>query len=549
MPGKWWPIAKAEFLVRTVKLHVARKILYPALIGISLLFVLFATPRIIGFFLGEFGVGFEILLATSLPGLMRTFILVIWLMILVLPMSNSLENTKTDQWEIMFSRNVKTRDILFGTYLGKIPVYGLVALILSSIVVAPFAYVYNVSIPGQLLMYLVLIIFAITTLWISNVLTTAIQSKIGQSPRGDDIAKALSWAMVPIIMIPAMGSLYWTNQLVSLLGLEVSMILPSTWVADLLSWIAVTTSTTLPPSSILNINNYWFQISPLISLVLVSGFTVAVYYFGFKSADSIFTLGSGLGSKKVITVGKENFAIRGVRKVFGATFGVIMATSLKDYTRKLQNVAKISYAVFLSLLIPLLLAFGPLTTIVNDPIFIPIMTCLMLGMMLGVFGGIVFGGIGLLDSRSQLWILKSAPRGVPKFIAARVFSYMMLGSIIAIIPAMFSGILLQFTPILMVTIVLYVYSIIVSGIFIGVGITAFNPSYDDSSSSAFVINTIATIFITMIALMSGLIPGIITAINSGTIAPALVIAAVPAPIVGLIILFAGTIKLTISEVV
>ncbi len=548
MPGKWWPIAKAEFLVRTVKLHKARKILYPALVGFSILFALFVTPSIISFLLGEYGTGFEIILSTSLPGLMRTFILVIWLFILIIPISNSLENTKTDQWEILFSSNVKTRDILFGTFLGKIPVYGLFSLILSSVVVAPFVYVYNVTIPGQLLMYVILIFFAITTIWISNVICTAIQAKIGQSPRGDDIAKALSWAMVPIIMIPAMGSLYWTGQIVSLLGLEISMILPSTWIADILSWIAVNASN-LPPSSIFNIQNYWFQFSPIISLALICVFTIVVYFFGFRGADTVFTLNSGLGSKKVITVGSENIAIRGVRKLFGAKFGIIMVTSLKDYTRKLQNVAKISYAIFLSLLIPLLLAFGPLTAVVDEPIFIPVMTCLTLGMMLGIFGGVVFGGVGLLDSRDQLWILKSAPRGVQKFIAARVFSYMMLGSIIAIIPAVFSGVLLQFTPSLMIMIILYVYSIIVSGIFIGVGITAFNPSYEDSSSSAFTINTIATIFITMIALMVGLIPGVVTAITSGTIGPALTIAAIPAPIVGLLILFAGTIKLTISEVV
>jgi len=455
---------------------------------------------------------------------------------------------KTDQWEILFSNNVKTRDILFGTFVGKIPIYGLLSLILSSVIVAPFVYVYNVSIIGQLLMYSIVIPFAITTIWISNVISTALQAKIGQSPRGDDIAKALSWAMIPIIMIPAMGSMYWTGQMIALMGLEFSMILPSTWVADVLTWISVNSSN-LPPSSIFNINSYWFQISPYISLILVGVFSAAVFVIGFRSADSLFSLGSGLGSKKVITVGPENFAIRGVRRIFGATFGVIMATSLKDYTRKLQNVAKISYAIFLSMLIPLLLAFGPLTTVVDDPIFIPVMTCISIGMMLGIFGGVVFGGIGLLDSQDQLWILKSAPNGVPKFILARVLSYMMLGSIIAMIPALFAGVLLQLTMSTIVIMILYVYSIVMAGIFIGVGITAFNPSYEDSSSSAFVVNTIATIFVTMIALIVGLVPGVIMAISQGVLGPALTIAAIPAPLIGLIILFAGTIKLNISEVV
>ncbi|MHA1636035.1 MAG: hypothetical protein ACTSUZ_15905, partial [Candidatus Thorarchaeota archaeon] len=531
-----------------VKLHKARKILYPGLVGFCLLISLFGVPYIISFFLGELGNAFEIVLATSLPSVMRTIMLVIWLFVLIIPISNSLENTKTDQWEILFSSNVKTKDILFGTYLGKIPIYGLFSLILSSVLVSLFTFSYGVSIVGQLLMYSIILLFALTTLWMSNCITTAIQAKIGQSPRGDDISKALSWAMIPIVMIPAMGSMYWSSQLVGLMGLELSMILPSTWVADLLTYISVNTSNLLP-SSIANIQTYWFQISPVVSLCLIGAFSAAVYYFGIKSADSLFTLGSGLGSKKVQTVGKENIAIRGIRRIFGVHFGVIMVTSFKDYTRKLQNVAKISYAIFLSMMIPLLLAYGPLTNIVDDPIFIPVMTCLMIGVMLGIFGGVVFGGIGLLDSQDQLWILKGAPNGVPKFIAARVLSYMMLGSIIAIIPATFAGVLLNFPLSTIVIMNLYVYSIIMAGIFIGVGLTAFNPSYDDSSSSAYVVNTIATIFITMIALIAGLIPGIIMAITQGVLAPALAMAAIPAPIVGLVILFAGTIKLNVSEVV
>ncbi|MHA1614173.1 MAG: hypothetical protein ACTSYJ_04965 [Candidatus Thorarchaeota archaeon] len=548
MAGTWWPIAKAEFLVRTVKLHRARKILYPLLVGFCLLFSLFATPNIVTFFLGEFGAGVDLFLATSLPGLMRTLVLVIWLVILIIPISNSLENVKTDQWDILFSNNVKTRDILLGTYVGKLPIYGLLGLILSSIIVVPFVLIYNVSIIGQLFMYSITILFAITTIWLSNVISTALHAKIGQSPRGDDIAKALSWALVPIIAIPAMGAMYWTGEITTLMGLEISMILPSTWVADLLTWIAITTSS-LPPSSIFNIQAYWFQVSPTISLLLFSGFSIAIYVIGFKSADRLFSLGSGLGSKKVITVGPENIVIRGVRRLFGAKFGVIMVTSLKDFTRKLQNVAKISYALFLALFIPLVLAFGPLNSIGREPIFVPLMTCLAIGMMLGILGGVIFGGIGLLDSQDQLWILKGAPRGVPKFIAARVISYMMLGIILAVIPSVFAGVLLGLSTSTIVVVVLYVFSIILGGIFIGIGITAFNPSYSDSSSSAFVINTIATIFITMIALIVGLIPAIIMAIEQGVLGPALTLAAIPAPLIGLIILLAGTIKLNISEVV
>lgn len=544
----WWAIARAEFLVRTVKLHKSRKILYPSLVGFSFLFVVLVIPSIVSFFLGEYGAGFDLLLATSLPGLMRTIMLIIWLMVLILPLSNSLENLKTDQWDILFSNNVKTRDILFGTYLGKIPVYGLIALVLSSVIVAPFVYSYNVSIIGQLLMYSVIILFSISTIWISNLFSTALHAKIGQSPRGDDIAKALSWAMVPIIFLPAMGAFYWSGEIVALMGLEVSILLPSSWVADVLTWISVNTST-LPPSSIINIQSYWFQINPLISLGILCFFSLAIYVIGFRSADTLFTMNSGFGSNKVTTVGRENFGIRILRRIFGATFGVIVVTSLKDYARKLQNVAKTSYAIFLTLIIPLFIATGPFTTVVRDPIFIPVMTCLSIGMMLGILGGVVFGGIGLLDSQYQLWILKGAPSGIPKFILARVVSYMLLASLIAFIPSASIGTLLQFSLPTIVIMYLYLYSVLVSGIFIGVGITAFNPSYEDTSSSAFVLNTLGTIFITMFALIAGLVPGVLIAITQRTIILGLTIAAIPGPIIGLVILLVGTIKLNISEVV
>ncbi|MHA2374382.1 MAG: hypothetical protein ACXAEB_15355 [Candidatus Thorarchaeota archaeon] len=145
MVKQWWAIAKAEFLVRTVKLHRSRKILYPIVIGIALAFALFVIPQIMSFILSEIGATFELMLATSFPGLLRTIMLVIWLMILIMPISNSLENVRIGQWEILFSNNVKTRDLLFGTFVGRIPVYGIFVIALAPIVVAPFVHAYNVS--------------------------------------------------------------------------------------------------------------------------------------------------------------------------------------------------------------------------------------------------------------------------------------------------------------------------------------------------------------------------------------------------------------------
>lgn len=543
----WWAIAKAEFLVRTAKLHRSRKILFPMVIGIALAFGLFLIPTILGYFIARVGGVFEIMLATSFPGLLRTIMMVLWMFILIVPISNSLENVKIGQWEILFSNNVKTRDLLFGTFVGKIPVYGIFVIALGPIAVAPFVYAYNVSIIGQLLMYLVIFLFAIVTIWLSTVFSTAIHAKIGSSPRGDDIGKALSWALAPLVALPAMGSMYWMGNVVAFLNLDVSMILPSTWSADILTWIAMYTGS-LRPSSILNLELYWFAVSPIVDILILCIFSVVVLFLGFKSADRLFAYGASPGNHKIARTGPENLFIRGIRKVFGGRYGTIIATSFKDYARKLQNIAKLSYGIFLAILIPLLIGFGPFATMVDDPIFVPVMTSLMIGMMLGIFSGIIFGGAGLLDSRDQLWILKSAPGGVPKFIVARVISYMMVGIPYALFPAIVSGLLLNFSLADILLVCTFVYSIVLGGIFVGVGITAMNPSYEDTSSGAFIINQIGTIVVMMICIIASIIPAVLIAIHQGVFGSALTIASIPSPIVGLVFLMLGMIRLNAMEV-
>ncbi|UCH03484.1 MAG: hypothetical protein JSW05_07750 [Candidatus Thorarchaeota archaeon] len=547
MVRQWMAIAKAEFLVRTVRLHRSRKILYPAVIGIALAFALFLIPRILGYFFARFGAAFEAILATSFPGLLRTIMLAVWVFILIVPISNSLENVKIGQWEILFSNSVKTRDLLFGTFVGRIPVYGIFVVALAPIVVSPFVYAYNVSIIGQLLMYLVILVFAIVTIWLSTVFSTALHAKIGASPRGDDIGKALSWALVPIVALPVMGSMYWTSSVVALLNLDVSMILPSTWCADILTWIAMYTGS-LRPSSIMNLELYWFAVSPVVDMVVLAVFSIAVLYLGFKSADRLFAYGASPGSQRVPRAGPENLFIRGIRRLFGGKYGTIVATSFKDFTRKLQNIAKLSYGLFLAILIPLLIGFGPFTAVVDDPIFVPVMSSLTLGMMSGIFSGIIFGGVGLLDSRDQLWILKSAPRGVPKFILARVVSYMMVGIPYAVLPALFTGFVLNFTLNDILLMCVFVYSIVLGGIFVGVGVTASNPSFEDTSSGAFAINQIATILILMILMIVSIIQGVLVAINQGVFGASLLLSSIPTPIIGLVILTLGMIRLNFSEV-
>jgi hypothetical protein len=543
----WFSIAKAEMLVRTSRMHPHRKMLYPMILLMGILWAFVGAPRLLSLFLGEYGYAFEVLVATSIHSVMRAVILLLFLFVLVVPLANSLENVKTDQWEIIFSSNVSTRDLLLGTYLGKIPVYGLFVIFLAPVMVTPFAWTYGVTVLGQALMYTIIFVFALATIFLSNILSTAVHAKIGESPRGDDIGKALSWALIPLVAIPSIGMFYWTGSIVSALGLGAVLILPTTWCADLLTLTAAYNSN-LPPSSIANIQNYLIGVPPTLELALFAVFILGLFVVGLRSADRLFAYGAGPMTKRIARAGRDNLFIKGMKRIFGEQFGVVMASAMKDYTRKLQNVAKLSYGVFLALLVPFMFAFGPFSAQIPDPLFVPIMTSLTIGMMLGMFSGVIFGGIGFLDSKDQMWILKSAPNGVNRYVLARTLCYLLLCIPYALIPSLSAGLLIGLSWQNTLLVIAYVYCVVAGGVFVGIGITAANPAYEDTSSGAFTVNTLASILTMMVTMMFGLVQGVLIGIKQGVFAQAIVSASIAPPLVGLIILIFGTYRLNISEV-
>ncbi|MCK5239520.1 MAG: hypothetical protein KAR33_08240 [Candidatus Thorarchaeota archaeon] len=267
--SNWRIIAKAEILVSTSKLRRSRKILSAIIVALVVSCAIFIVPQIMSFLLAEFAEGFGIILANSFPGLMRSIMLILWLALTIIPLSNALEEVKIGQWEIMLSNNVKTRDILIGTFISKIPLYGLIVVFLASFMMSPFVIIYEISIIGQLLMYGMITLLALGSLWFSNVIAAGVQSKLGQSARGNDIAKALSWAIIPIVAIPGMVLGYFMPQFSEIMGLNIFLLLPSSWAADFITWMAITfNGVNLPASFTLNIAN-WLGLPAVLDLALV----------------------------------------------------------------------------------------------------------------------------------------------------------------------------------------------------------------------------------------------------------------------------------------
>jgi hypothetical protein len=161
--------------------------------------------------------------------------------------------------------------------------------------------------------------------------------------------------------------------------------------------------------------------------------------------------------------------------------------------------------------------------------------------------GVTFGGVGFLESKDHLWIIKSSPRGVSNFVKARLLESFLFGIPMVILPVSIVSLVLSLdvTGVLIVSV--HSYLILVGSVLVGVGITSMNPAYEDTRSSAFHMNTFAAIGVTMILMMLGLVWGIILGFEVGLIFLGIFVSSIPLLITGMLILAGGVMRLGMLE--
>ena len=506
MSRAWLAIAKAEYYVLTSFMRARRTLFMGIIVALSLIWAVVVAPMIMGgvltaIFPMEFIVG---LLRSVFPGMMRSLMLFLWLLLLLFPLSQALQEIKIGHWEIFMSNNVSTRNIISGTFLGKIPVYGIIIIMLAPLLISPFMLAFQVSIVGQLLVYGVLALLSMSTIWLSNLLTSVVQARLGESSRGNDIAKALSMIVGVIVVVPMYGLMFFLPAVSEMMGMNAMYLIPSTWFADLMTWSAVTfNGIGLTAAEFVGV----LQLSSLADVLLMCTFVVGAVALGLVAADRIFTIEAGSRTEIVTTVGRENALLRGIRRVSPGAFGALIVTSLKDFTRKAQNLSKIGYGLVLAIMMPIIMTAVDAEYLQFNEIFF------MLPVMLSLVGTFPFAGAGFLESKDQLWIIQGSPSGAYRFVRSRVVSGALICVPLAVLPALALYFIMGLTLSQTLMVLGFGYMAVLGGMMIATGITAGNPNYEDTKSPAHQTNIISStllaefsiigvIFIDMIAFIA-----------------------------------------------
>jgi hypothetical protein len=509
MVRTWLAIATAEFQVLTSGLRRNRKLYTAILYALALVWAVVFTPMIYNTVLGAlFPMDFlRPMLMVMFPGLMRTLGLFLFLLLLLFPLSYSLQEIKIGQWEIFLSNNVRTRDIMTGTFLGKISLYGLIIVALAPLLITPFMLAFEVSIFGQLLVYGTFTMLAMGTIWLSNFVTSLIQARLGESSRGNDIAKALAMVVAIVVIIPMYGLMFFLPTLSDLMGMNAFLILPSTWFADLISWLAITfNGIGLTGSQILGFSTV-LQLDLLLTSVLAIGFVLGTVGLALGMADRVFTIEAGVRTEVVTTVGRENIFLRGVRRINSGPFGSLMVTNFKDFLRKAQNLSKIGYGLILAIIMPILMMSIDIADLQFSDIF------LVLVAMMSLVGSMPFAGTGFLESKNQLWIIQGAPSGGSRFVKSRIASQALICVPLAIIPSVVIYFIMGITVIELVYLLGLGYLAVVGGMLVATGITARNPNYEDTKSPAHQANMMASVMLAEFSIIGVMMVDIFLAIG------------------------------------
>jgi hypothetical protein len=494
---QWTAIAKAEYLVFSASLRPHRRAYLGVLTSLAVIWAIIGAPILIGGLIGMMipMATLQPLLQVIFPGLMRTVALFLWIVLLLFPLSYALQEIKIGQWEIFLSNNVRTRSILAGTFFGKIPLFGLIVIFLAPLLITPLVLAFQVNLIGQILIYGVITLMSLGTIWLSNFITSVVQARLGDSSRGNDIAKALAMIVAIVVIIPMYGLMFFLPTMSEMMGMDAFLILPSTWFADTMSWFAVAfNGVGLTGSQVIGFGSI-LQLDMLTSILLMGGFVLATIGLALGMSNRVFTIDAGVRTEVVTTVGKENLILRGVRRLSPGPFGSLMVTNFKDFMRKAQNLSKIFYGVILAVILPVLMTSIDVEYMQMREMF------LMIVAMMALVGAMPFAGTGFLESKDQLWIIQGTPSGASKFVKSRIATQAMIGIVLIMIPSTIMWFLLDMTVIELLMLIGLGYMAIIGGMLIATGITAGNPNYEDTKSPAHQTNVMASVMLAEFSIM------------------------------------------------
>ena len=461
--AKWLVVAKNEYRIHTSRIRSIRPYFPYLTIGLLAVFVSLLAPEIVSQLLDD---PLAFILSRIAIAMVQIILFMIFVYFIIIPITYTLRDVQTSQLEIFLAAPVKPGDVLLGEFLGVAPIYAIVVTVISGLFTAVLTPL-GLDLAQIAVIITTIVLTFFSALWIGTVLSALLRTRLGGSARAKDIGKALGMIIaLPMValmyaimgggLVEALADPAMSGMVTTILG-----VLPSSWGAEVIIGLA---------SKPGNIAAVGFETMGRFGGLAV--FFVAILWFGAKAANRAYSLETTSFAE---SMAKPDGAFYKAVKYLGGgrSFGTLLVSVFKDYSRRLENVSKIAYTTGLFVLVGLFL-IKP-----DDPEGSLVITQLILPLLAAFVTGEV-----TLRGKESLFIYKKTPSGIGRFIKARLLhGWLIVVPIAAMVTAVSTALSPQTTPtVLLVNTGLIILTVAATVIFT-LGLFLLNPAFSDKSGN------------------------------------------------------------------
>ncbi|MDH5795057.1 MAG: hypothetical protein OEZ24_03005, partial [Candidatus Bathyarchaeota archaeon] len=319
----------------------------------------------------------------------------------------TLREAEASRREITIAAPVKPSDILLGEYLGVAPLSAIGFSIMAGLFTAALNPL-GLDLAQTSIIVMIFIVTCLSALWIGTVVAAILGTKLGKSARLKDIGTGLS----VILALPLVALMYATiggglvealaNPNTNSLIRAILGFLPSSWGSEVIIGFARN------PGNISAV--------ALETLTRVGGlvaFFVATLWLGAKAASRAYSLEPTTFTAPMVK--QDGAFYQTIRHIGGGgPYGILLASTFKDYGRRLEN---ISWLVYMLCLVAFVIYFnvGGESGMLEWPGGpLKILSLLAIPMLSGFAVGTVSRG------KEKILIYRKSPSGTNKFIVTRL---------------------------------------------------------------------------------------------------------------------------------
>jgi len=367
--------------------------------GLLAVYVAVIAPTVVQLFVEDV-VAF--LLSQVAVAMVEILLFLIFAYVILLPITETLRDVQTSQVEIFLAAPIKPSDVLLGEFVGVMPFYAIAITVIAGLFTAVLQPL-GLHFMQVVMIVLVFVVIVLSALWIGTVFAAVLRTRLGRVARGRDVGRGLSVVLVlPLIalmyaimgggLLEALADPSTSGVVKAVLGL-----LPSSWGAEIIVGFAVHPGT---------VGAISFETVTRFGGLLA--FFGATLWLGAKAAGRAYRLEPTAFTAS--RVKPDGVFYKGVKSLGGGgPFGTLLVSTVKDYSRRFENLSWLLYAMGLTALVGIF--FGDPSSGPEDPLLT--LSVLMSPLLSGLALGTVSRG------KEQLFLYKKSPSGMGRFVRAR----------------------------------------------------------------------------------------------------------------------------------